>query len=56
MRSLILAMLLLFTISLVGCGGSGETMMPEGPLTDEQKAEINAADTAVDDEEQPEGY
>jgi len=39
------------TISIVGCGGSNEAIIPKDALTEEQKAAIKADDQRIADEE-----
>jgi hypothetical protein len=38
-------------VSVVGCGGSSEAIIPSTPLTDEQKAAVKVEDDSVADEE-----
>lgn len=38
-------------VALAGCGGSGETIMPDGNLTPEQLQKLNEEDAAIDDSE-----
>lgn len=45
------AFLVAALILLVGCGGSGETILPTTELTEEQKAAVMAEDAAIADEE-----
>lgn len=47
------AVLGVFLFVLVGCGES-KTVMPEGELTEEQKAAIKAEDEQIDQEESEE--
>jgi len=47
-RILVVAVLLMCT---VGCGGSGETILPTDKLTQEQIEKVKAEDKAVADEE-----
>ncbi|MBU6173863.1 MAG: hypothetical protein KGQ60_08670 [Planctomycetes bacterium] len=54
MRNFYLPRILLvafMTISIVGCGGSNEAIIPKDALTEEQKAAIKADDQRIADEE-----
>lgn len=50
MKKITFLTLAISSILIAGCGGS-ETVIPKGPLTEEQKAAIKAEDKAVADEE-----
>ena len=50
MKKITFLTLAVSSILIAGCGGS-ETVIPKGPLTEEQKAAIKAEDKAVADEE-----
>lgn len=43
--------LLVLVVNVVGCGGSGETVLPTDKLTQEQIEKVKAEDKSVADEE-----
>ena len=51
MKQLSLLFLCALYTTVLGCGGSRETIMPDGKLTDEQNAAVAAEDKAIEEEE-----
>lgn len=50
LKRLHLYLVTLFILNSIGCGGN-QTVMPSGPLTDEQKAAYAAEMSSVEDQE-----
>lgn len=51
MRLFLNVCFLIVTLSFVGCGGSGEIVLPSTELTEEQKKQIMEEDERIADEE-----
>jgi len=51
MRFFLYAALFLLSATFLGCGGSGDVVLPSTELTEEQKKQIQEDDARVADEE-----